>query len=529
MENKISASTIAAMVALTTGQPGELCEKFIKELLSLICDTLAAGENVRIKGLGTFKIVDIETRKSVDVASGGDIEIPAHCRVIFVPCKVLASLVNTPFEAFEAEEVADDLPTDELMLDPDDTDSEEYQDIDEALQEEEDDSEASDDYPDFSQCDFNIIRRDTNMAEAGGVDEKNVPEVTSEFSDGNSKAADENTDVAKEWREEEPARGEPIIISFSSPQQGRQNFEVKTPSQAEDATDSNEITESADQEDGETSYNKLVAEDPKGKIDSNSGISNSDDPETAGLSSETIDSIKPDSGEADIEEVNPNKPEAEESDSDESGEWYEESDSSDADSDRRRRGGRFVRGFLVGFLTAAAVVVILFIAGMKYGYIRSDHFDVPMSGGREVVDNRVEAPQALPVVTPDTLSSSEEGDSAYMADTSDVPTRPSDVTTRLSDEPKSTATPSGQPVYDTVSTTRYLTTMAQEHYGNYNLWPVIYKENQAILGHPDRIKPGTKVVVPPLSKYNINPANPDDVSAMKREGVKIYSKFKKKN
>ena len=86
MENKISASTIAAMVALTTGQPGELCEKFIKELLSLICDTLAAGENVRIKGLGTFKIVDIETRKSVDVASGGDIEIPAHCRVIFVPC-----------------------------------------------------------------------------------------------------------------------------------------------------------------------------------------------------------------------------------------------------------------------------------------------------------------------------------------------------------------------------------------------------------------------------------------------------------
>ncbi len=38
--------------------------------------------------------------------------------------------------------------------------------------------------------------------------------------------------------------------------------------------------------------------------------------------------------------------------------------------------------------------------------------------------------------------------------------------------------------------------MAKEHYGNYNLWPYIYEENKAILGHPDRIRPGTKVIVP---------------------------------
>ncbi len=82
-------------------------------------------------------------------------------------------------------------------------------------------------------------------------------------------------------------------------------------------------------------------------------------------------------------------------------------------------------------------------------------------------------------------------------------------------------------VYDTISKTRYLTTMAKEHYGNYHFWPYIYEENKAILGHPDRIKPGTRVVVPPLSKYGVDPSNPDDVREAKRKGVAIYSRYQK--
>ena len=86
--------------------------------------------------------------------------------------------------------------------------------------------------------------------------------------------------------------------------------------------------------------------------------------------------------------------------------------------------------------------------------------------------------------------------------------------------------PSDKKVYDTITKTRYLTTMAKQYYGNFHLWPYIYMENEAILGHPDRIKPGTKVVIPSLSKYGVDPNNPADIAKAKKKGVEIYSRYK---
>lgn len=94
---------------------------------------------------------------------------------------------------------------------------------------------------------------------------------------------------------------------------------------------------------------------------------------------------------------------------------------------------------------------------------------------------------------------------------SDVPTKPSDAV-----------------VYDTISTTRYLTTMARVHYGNFNFWPYIYQENQSFLGHPDRIRPGTPVVIPKLSKYGVDPSNDADIEKAKKLGIEIYARYGKK-
>jgi nucleoid DNA-binding protein len=90
-----------------------------------------------------------------------------------------------------------------------------------------------------------------------------------------------------------------------------------------------------------------------------------------------------------------------------------------------------------------------------------------------------------------------------------------------------TAKDASVPVYDTIGKTRYLTTMAKDHYGNFHFWPYIYKENASFLGHPDRIKPGTRVVVPPLSKYGVDPKNKKDEAEAKRLGLEIYAKYKK--
>lgn len=81
--------------------------------------------------------------------------------------------------------------------------------------------------------------------------------------------------------------------------------------------------------------------------------------------------------------------------------------------------------------------------------------------------------------------------------------------------------------YDAIGKTRYLTTMSREYYGNPNFWPYIYEENKAKFGHPDRIKPGTPVVVPSLKKYGVNPKNPADIEKAKRLGKEIYARYGK--
>lgn len=86
--------------------------------------------------------------------------------------------------------------------------------------------------------------------------------------------------------------------------------------------------------------------------------------------------------------------------------------------------------------------------------------------------------------------------------------------------------PSDKPVvYDYVSTTRYLTTIARQHYGNQYLWPYIYEENKEILGHPNAIKPGTRVVVPDLKKYGVDPHNKKDIEDAKKKGAAIYARY----
>ena len=57
-----------------------------------------------------------------------------------------------------------------------------------------------------------------------------------------------------------------------------------------------------------------------------------------------------------------------------------------------------------------------------------------------------------------------------------------------------------QPTYDTTTKSRFLTTMARDHYGKKNYWVFIYQANPS-LGNPNIIKPGTRVVIPPAESF----------------------------
>lgn len=76
-------------------------EEFVKTFFAVIEEGLEQDKYVKIKGLGTFKLVGVESRGSIDVNTGERIEIQGHTKVSFTPDSALKELINRPFGHFE--------------------------------------------------------------------------------------------------------------------------------------------------------------------------------------------------------------------------------------------------------------------------------------------------------------------------------------------------------------------------------------------------------------------------------------------
>lgn len=175
---------------------------------------------------------------------------------------------------------------------------------------------------------------------------------------------------------------------------------------------------------------------------------------------------------------------------------------------------KFSYGFMVGFISA--VLAIGAIVGCYwYFYHNVEEEEAEVKAENEFVEA-----SSVPL---DTLN---VADSAVLTDTPVAETAPVTEKVQAPQAEQVATAPSDATVYDTVTKTRYLTTIAKEHYGSYHFWPYIYEENKSRLGHPDRIRPGTRVVVPSLLKYGVSPSRPADVEAAKRLGAQIYARFK---
>lgn len=75
-------------------------EKFMDDMFSLIRATLINDEQVKIKGLGTFKVQTVKERASVNVNTGEKVMINSHDRISFTPDATMRDSVNKPFAHF---------------------------------------------------------------------------------------------------------------------------------------------------------------------------------------------------------------------------------------------------------------------------------------------------------------------------------------------------------------------------------------------------------------------------------------------
>lgn len=393
MNSKIAINKIAAELAAKRVGKARDYETLLKAFFSQIEESLLRRESVRVRGFGTFKISHVEPRKSVDVSSGNDTEIPAHQKVVFLPAKELASAVNAPFEMFETIELEDEVNEEDLM-----------------------------------------------QAEAEG------DTLTSQVIAGNMMLEHEKFDEEmKELTQPEP----------ESEPESEPEPEAEPEAEPEVEAEAEEEPESEPEQEAEVEP-EIVAEN----------------------------------------------------------------------GDKRKK-STFGHGFVWGIVAS----LLIFIAGIAALYLLNNDFAefsnnlIGRNGGTATAENLSASTDKAK--TDNEIKTAELSAEADMLDeeAAGVPEVVEDV---VADNPENAVPtkPSDPIIYDTISKTHYLTTMAKKHYGNYHLWPYIYKENERILGHPDRIRPGTRVVIPRLSKYGVDPNNPEDIAKAKKLGNEIYARYK---
>lgn len=419
MNDKITLPNIIQLLALKTGDSKKQSEDFIKEFFNTVASVLDEGEQIKIKSFGVFKTVSVGARKSVNVSTGEENQIPAHRKVVFTPSKEIAAIINEPFEMFETVEINPEVVIDES---------------------EEKDESVSVQNPESS----TLVDKASEKTNINPV----IPAPETE-------TKEHQEDVASYSDELYSFEDDGIVESAETTETlDKKDFGSKTEPESNEVS----ILPSAENKEESEAGNNIV------NYDNNTLVNNQNE----------LNPIPKD--------MNKNK---------------------------------FGFGFIFGFLCSAVIccLIVLFVFDFDLKNIISS----PGEKDKKALSDSIEASNTQNItVLSDKI---DEEKTAYKDSSLEIKNDKAEkieVPTQASDEK----------VYDMITKTRYLTTMAKDHYGNYHLWPYIYEENKHFLGHPDRIKPGTKIVIPSLSKYGVDPKNPKDIEKAKKKGVEIYSRYK---
>lgn len=109
MNNRLSIQDLALILSEQTGKSTEEALRFLQEFIAVVSKGVYNDKLVKVKGLGTFKIIRVEERASVSVNSGERFVIPSHYKFTFTPDKELKELVNKPFSLFDTVELNEEV------------------------------------------------------------------------------------------------------------------------------------------------------------------------------------------------------------------------------------------------------------------------------------------------------------------------------------------------------------------------------------------------------------------------------------
>ncbi|MCM1138526.1 MAG: HU family DNA-binding protein [Muribaculum sp.] len=188
--------------------------------------------------------------------------------------------------------------------------------------------------------------------------------------------------------------------------------------------------------------------------------------------------------------------------------------SSDDGDKKAGFGWGFLVGLLVGLALGACAVYLAIDYIFPYGRLS---------------DTNVSSLESSLLLDIDEEESSILNSSTMPTDTIEESTQPTSVetsapVTETGEIPISM--PAQITVTDTIRPGYLIVQMAKKHYGSKDFWAYIYEENKSKIGNPNKMTPGTVLVIPPKDKYGIDASNPESLKKAKNKVGEILSKFK---
>lgn len=563
MNNKVTLQDLAEQLAATSGQSKKLSEGFLRALTEIVEEALAKDGIAKVKGLGTFKIIAIDERKSVSVTDGSTVIIPAHNKISFTPEKELKEALNKPYEHLETYVLPNDGPVDGPFNDEDDEEPDNsYEEVNNDTAVESNNTQATTiqaPSPEIVTTENQVItdesKQEAIKAEPKMQDSTEGQPLSAAFisttepqtTDGEQPTISNTTEERKETVIEPSLNGTTAEENKSSetapePTAGTvtDNEVVSEQSQANEGTD--ESKESENNTNPTPTQNEAPQDSPKENIEGTSA--NAPLSEQAKEEAAKEGSVPEKENAPTAETTN----EANQEGQTGAGKSQEGEEGKDArqnvpqgPTDNSKKEDKEPKNKKNKSLLVVIIILILLIfACLFFALFRNDKGIGNLDAIKTTITdifNKQEAPKPDTVITPKPEAKIEKEKEEYFEELNqekyemaqadqEFPEQVVEQNWDWFDEefkkfikkeyPKINFEVKGEPYTDTIKSGQTLTSMSRKYYnGSKDFWVYIYLYNKATIRRPDDVPAGTEIKIPQLDESVINPSSYESINAAK--------------
>lgn len=467
MNNKVTFPELVEQVAQYANTSKRMSELFLKELFATISQSLIDGESVKVKGIGTFKLTEVSPRKSVDVNTGEEIEIPGHKKLSFAPDKDMAEAINQPFMHFETEILDDDVTDDQLAA-----------------------------------------------IDAGVLTEAPAADTPAEEETDDTAAAEAPAAEASVAAEEEVVMPPVFVAPVEEPEPEEAEAEVEVPVEPSEEAPAEEETPA------EVPAQEPIDELEEAVSEEESEIEEESEPEA----------VAEPEDEAEVAEAE-GEPEGEAESEMVSEELADERVGQEIDKRRITRRSLlegFVVGVVTTLIVTLFAYRLYLMKGYEATPADEEPFtehvatDSVTTPEQALAENSTEADADKQKAAEEQKKAEEDKKKA------EEEKKKAEEEKQKAEAAKPTTANVAAGTTDTIKPGTNLYRMSRKHYGSDKFWVYIYEENKAKYPNPNTIPVGAVLHIPQLGKYGAKAGDPASIAAAKKKQGEIFNHLNKK-